>query len=97
MLSSTNSELIQCTQLVRVLSTFWCITLLFYADTHRRISWGGRGLLGLLNFHQQLKELKSAGKIFIECPYDFASEVRYTLNLNRLKNVPPIILPQIRL
>ena len=31
--------------------------------------------LGLWNFHQLVKELKSPGKIFIECPYDFASEI----------------------
>ena len=54
--------------------------------------------LGLWNFHQPVKELKSAGKIFIKCPYDFASEVRYAVNLNRLKKcATPEILPQIRL
>ena len=50
--------------------------------------------LGLWNFHQPVKELKSAGKIFIECPYDFASEVRYTVNVRKFelvkKNVPPL-------
>ena len=43
--------------------------------------------LGLWNFHQPVKELKSTGKIFIECPYDFASEVRYTVNMNWLKKM----------
>ena len=50
--------------------------------------------LGLWNFHQPVKELKSAGKIFIKCPYDFASEVRYTVNVRKFesvtKNVPPL-------
>ena len=27
---------------------------------------------GLMEFHQPVKEVKSAGKIFIECPYGFA-------------------------
>ena len=54
--------------------------------------------LGLWNFHQPVKELKSTGKIFIKCPYDFASEVRYTVNMNWLKKcATPVILPQIRL
>ena len=58
--------------------------------------------LGLWNFHQPVKELKSAGKIFIECPYDFASEVRYTVNVRKFELVKkkcatPVILPQIRL
>ena len=42
-------------------------------------NWAGLGL--------------SAGKIFIKCPYDFASEVRYTVNVRKFesvkKNVPP--------
>ena len=50
--------------------------------------------LGLWNFHPPVKELKSAGKIFIEFPYDFASEVRYTVNVRKFelvkKNVPPL-------
>ena len=54
--------------------------------------------LVLWNFHQPVKELKSTGKIFIKCPYDFASEVRYTVNMNWLKKcATPVILPQIRL
>ena len=68
--------------------------------SHRRISWGGRG--GLWNFHQPVKELKSAGKIFIKCPYDFTSEVRYTVNVRKFepvkkKSAPPVIFPQIHL
>ena len=54
--------------------------------------------LGLWNFHQPVKELKSTGKIFIKSPYDFSSEVRYTVNMNWLKKcATPVILPQIRL
>ena len=49
--------------------------------------------LGFWNFHQPVKELKSTGEIFIECPYDFASELRYTVNVRKYelvqKNVPP--------
>ena len=41
-----------------------------------------------------IKELKSGGKIFIKCPYDFASEVRYIVNVRKFelvkKNVPPL-------
>ena len=61
---------------------------------HRRISWGDRGGTSLWNFHQPVKEVKSAGKIFKRCPYDFASEVRYTVNVRKFdqvkKNVPPL-------
>ena len=50
--------------------------------------------LGLWNFHQPVKELKSTGKIFIKRPYDFASEVRYKVNVRKFelveKNVPPL-------
>ena len=49
--------------------------------------------LGLWNFHQPVKEVKSAGKIFIRCPYDFASQVGYTVNVRKFepvyKNLPP--------
>ena len=55
-----------------------------------------------MGWHQPVKELKSVGKIFIECPYDFASEVIYTVNLRKFELVKkkcatPEILPQIRL
>ena len=43
--------------------------------------------MGLWNFHQPVKELKSAGKIFIKWPYDFASEVRYTVNVRKFESV----------
>ena len=49
--------------------------------------------LGLWNFHQPVKELKSAGKIFIECPYDFASEVRYTVNVRKFELVKKMCHP----
>ena len=47
-----------------------------------------------------IKELKSGGKIFIKCPYDFASEVRYIVNVRKFepvkkKSATPVILPQI--
>ena len=50
--------------------------------------------LGLWNFHQPVKELKSPGKIYIKCPYDFASKMRYTVNVSEFesvkKNVPAL-------
>ena len=49
--------------------------------------------LGLWNFHQLVKEVKSAGKIFIKCPYDFASEVRYTVNIRKLESVKKMCHP----
>ena len=67
---------------------------------YRRISWGATP--GLMEFHQPVKELKSPSKIFIECPYDFASEVTYTVNVRKFELVKkkcatPWILPEIRL
>ena len=49
--------------------------------------------LGLWNCHQPVKELKSAGKIFIKCPYDFASEVRYTVNVRKFELVKKMCNP----
>ena len=50
--------------------------------------------LGLWNFHQPVKEFKSAGIIFIKCPDDFASEVRYKVNVRKYepvkKNLPTL-------
>ena len=43
--------------------------------------------LGLWNFHHPVKELIPPGKIFIECPYDFATEVGYTVNVRKFESV----------
>ena len=40
-----------------------------------------------------IKELKSGGKIFIKCPYDFASEVRYTVNVRKFETVKKMCHP----
>ena len=49
--------------------------------------------LGLWNFHQLVKELMSAVKIFIECPYDFASGVRYIVNVRKFESVKKMCHP----
>ena len=49
--------------------------------------------LGLWNFHQPVKEVKSASKIFIRCPYDCASEVRYTVNVRKFESVKKMCHP----
>ena len=50
--------------------------------------------MGLWNFYQPVKELKSASKIFIKCPYDFATDMKYTVNVRKFEsvkeNVPPL-------